>query len=332
MSPLVSILVPVFNDEDTIERCARSVFEQTYDNLEYIYVDDDSPDSSMKILDRVLSDYPKRKEHTRIIRHPYNKGIAATRNTLVSNATGEFICYVDSDDWMESNAIRLLVDKQRETDADIVTGQALRHQAGDIQPYNSGDVNLDKETLLTQVLTYRVSTSLWRRLIRRSLYTDHGIKADERGSGGEDYQLLPQLLYYAHRVAGVDEIIYHYNRDNNSSIMNTLRHNLEAQKEGYVSVCVIADFFSNKEEMYQNIVRGLKIKHLHLRMMQNFSWRNRDGYDYFRKALLATNPEEWHYINWNHPIRKYIDTHYCMLIMIRELRKVKNLKKRIIKK
>ena len=96
---LVSILVPVFNVEGYIERCARSLFEQTYSNLEFVFVDDCSPDDSMKILGRIVEDYPIRKDAVRIIRHDHNRGLAASRNTALDNASGFFVCTVDSDDW-----------------------------------------------------------------------------------------------------------------------------------------------------------------------------------------------------------------------------------------
>ena len=79
IQPLVSILVPIYNVERYIERCARSVFEQTYKNLEFIFVDDCSPDKSVKILERVAEDYPQWKGRIKILHHDYNRGLAAAR-------------------------------------------------------------------------------------------------------------------------------------------------------------------------------------------------------------------------------------------------------------
>ena len=115
-------MVPVYGVEKYIERCARSLFEQTYENLEYIFVDDCSPDKSMEILMRVMEDYPNRKEQVRIIHHEHNRGLAAARNTALDAATSSFITHVDSDDYLSLEAIQLLVEKQVETGADIVSG------------------------------------------------------------------------------------------------------------------------------------------------------------------------------------------------------------------
>ena len=108
----VSVLVPVYRVDRFIERCARSLFEQTYDNLEYIFVDDCSTDNSIAILRRVMEDYPERKGQVRIIRPERNRGLAAARNTALDAANGLFVTHVDSDDYLDRDAIRLLVEKQ----------------------------------------------------------------------------------------------------------------------------------------------------------------------------------------------------------------------------
>ena len=147
---LVSILVPVYGVEKYIERCARSLFEQTYNNLEYIFVDDCTPDNSIAILKRVMEEYPMRKGQVRILRHERNRGIAAARNTALDAAQGSFLSHVDSDDYLARDAIRLLVNKQVETGADIVTGifSIITHKG--IQQSYRIDYN-DKHSMLLKV-------------------------------------------------------------------------------------------------------------------------------------------------------------------------------------
>ena len=123
----VSILVSFFNVEDCIERCARSLFAQTYDDLEYVFIDDCSQDRSVSVLMDVARDYPNRTNDIKLIRSSRNRGVATSRNIAIENSSGEFICFVDSDDWLELNAVELLVEKQQSRDADIVYGNALMH-------------------------------------------------------------------------------------------------------------------------------------------------------------------------------------------------------------
>ena len=116
----ISVLVPVYGVERYIEECAVSLFEQTYENLEYIFVDDYTPDDSVNILLNVIEHYEKRKEQVRIIRHDYNRGLGAARATALEAASGDFVIAVDSDDKLAIDAIEKLCRLQQTVDADIV--------------------------------------------------------------------------------------------------------------------------------------------------------------------------------------------------------------------
>ena len=118
----VSILIPVYKVEKYIERCARSVFEQTFGDLEIIFVDDCSPDNSITILKRVLEDYPDRKKQTRIIRHKKNEGLSGARNTAIKAATGDYIYFLDSDDEISKDCIQELIGPLKKTHYDFVIG------------------------------------------------------------------------------------------------------------------------------------------------------------------------------------------------------------------
>lgn len=107
--PLVSIIIPVYNVEKYIRRCAVSVFQQTYCNLDIIFVDDCSPDNSISVLINVAEDFPMRKSQMRVISHAYNRGLSAARNTGVEAAKGDYIYFLDSDDAITSNCIEVLV-------------------------------------------------------------------------------------------------------------------------------------------------------------------------------------------------------------------------------
>lgn len=89
----VSVIVPVYKVEKYIERCARSLFNQTLDDIEYIFVDDCSPDRSIEILNQVIGDYPRRKDQVQIIHHASNQGLALARQTGLKAATGEYIAH-----------------------------------------------------------------------------------------------------------------------------------------------------------------------------------------------------------------------------------------------
>jgi glycosyltransferase involved in cell wall biosynthesis len=309
------VLVPVFRVERYVERCARSVLEQTYQNIEYIFVDDATDDASIIILERIILDYPDRQDRVRIIRHQSNRGLAAARNTAVDVSHGDFIFHVDSDDWIDNDAIELMVRKQQATNADIVTAEAFNDKNGIVTRHLTSGWNLDKTSLLKGILTYKVSTSIWRRLIRKSLYTENKIMCDERGCLGEDFQVLPKLVYYAKVVAGIENPIYHYNTINKWSIMTNVHNSLEIQKQGLVSAESISSFFSDKERIYKDCVSGICVKYMHIRMIQNVRNCNKQFYYYFSNQIKNANPEQWKYIRWDNPYVRYVESHYLSLLL-----------------
>lgn len=178
--PLVSVLLPVYQVEEYIERCARSVFEQTYQNLEFVFVDDGSTDSSIDLLKSVINDYHDLKDNIHIIRHLENKGLAAARNTAIKSCHGDFVIHVDSDDWIEPIAVQSLVQKQQETKADIVYTRGNFLETNESVKIDCRGWSTDKETLLTNFLQDKATICLWSKLIKRSLYTKHAIRCDER--------------------------------------------------------------------------------------------------------------------------------------------------------
>ncbi len=253
----VSILVPVYGVERYIERCARSIFEQTYQNLEIIFVDDCTPDKSIDVLQRVIEDYPERKTQTRIIRHEKNRGVSATRNTAVAAATGEFLSYVDSDDWIDKNSIALLVSKQDEDNADIVTGCAVK-EYGTYSEELLIKVVSSWEDQIKIVLGLTLDHVIWARLIRRSLYIDHDIRAKEGLNHGDDAQVVPLLFFFAHKSSSLDRPFYHYNCCNNSSYTRSSSLYLESQlskaRQDIEDCLILKQFFQEHAPQFLSVI------------------------------------------------------------------------------
>lgn len=104
-------------------------------------MNDCTPDNSIEILKNVIQDYPQRKEYIRIITHEKNRGLAATRNTAVENCHTDFLRHVDSDDYIEKDAVEKLVNKKKEGDYDIVTGNAICNPIKRLQKYKIKSVH-----------------------------------------------------------------------------------------------------------------------------------------------------------------------------------------------
>ena len=216
-APKVSIIVPVYKVEAYIEQCVRSLFEQTLENLEFIFVDDASPDESVAIIKRVLDEYPQRKGQVKFIRHEHNMDLAQTRKDGLNAATSEYFIYIDSDDWVEPNYAELLYTKAQETNADIVVCDFYFYKNEEISVINAvpdkeGDTG---ERLRDDTLNRRSWPNVWIRLFRRSLFADNDIIWPKHGMA-EDVVITSQATYYAKMLAYLNSPLYHYRWNPNS--------------------------------------------------------------------------------------------------------------------
>lgn len=308
---MISILIPIYNVDKYIERCARSLFEQTYPDIEYIFVDDCSPDNSIDVLKRIINEYPKRKENIRIIRHKVNRGLAAARNTGVDAAIGDFIMHVDSDDWLDINAVQWLVEKQMETDADIVSGNAMSHTKNGEKLLTEPDY-ANKTEMINRLLDSSFDHVIWRRLIRRSLYFDNDIHAKEGINIGEDWQVMPVLTYYATKFAKTDKCIYHYNCMNENSYMtNKITFDYNRYIQNIQSLDILKDFFKHKSTLFTHTINKISVNLLYSYLLFGAGQRNKAFYKemlvYLQNQELSDALVE---IGWNNIIKRYMDCHY----------------------
>jgi glycosyltransferase involved in cell wall biosynthesis len=219
----ISILVPVYGVEAFIEACAEALFEQTYDDLEFIFVDDCTPDRSIEILRSVIDRYPQRKQQVHILRHDHNRGLGAARSSSLQAATGDFVMYADSDDIMSRDAVEKLFKRQQETGADIVSGAYQRLFADGrlsepILPFHG-----NKDAMLRLMLAQNtIEHHVWGRLVRRSLHADGNIDFVEGINMAEDYSVMPRLLYHASSHATIDDVVTLYRENTTGTFFNWL--------------------------------------------------------------------------------------------------------------
>ena len=210
-NPLVSVLVPVYGVEKYIERSARSIFEQTYENLEIIFVNDCTPDSSIDILRHVLSEYPTRVSQTRIMTHDTNKGLAAARKTALLASSGYYIQNYDSDDYVDVDMIQQMVALAQDEDADIIVCDYKQvYESDGHYRYIKVSPSLDPETCLHQILSGKVHSSLCNKLIKKSLYIENDILPIEGLNMREDLSVMYKLMYYAYKIAYIPKAYYYY--------------------------------------------------------------------------------------------------------------------------
>lgn len=215
MSSLVTIVVPMYNVALFIEKCAISLFSQTYENIEYIFVNDCTPDNSVEALRQIIINYPERESQVKIINHEVNRGIAATRNTGILHANGVYLLQVDGDDFIHEKTIEVMVAKAIEKNADIVLCDYVLNFKNKNIEIKHGFLN--KKQYLKDTLSAKIPPSIWNKLVRLDLYKKNNLFFEEGVNYGEDYMLVPKIIYFSKNIATVDYGLYNYIRWNLSS-------------------------------------------------------------------------------------------------------------------
>lgn len=217
----VSIIVPIYNVEQYIEKCVISLFEQDFENIEYIFVNDCTPDSSMDILKRVIEQYPNRKSNCKIIELENNKGSGEARKTGVENASGDYIIHVDSDDWCELDMISSMYTEAKNNDLDIVVSDyymEFKHKTAYVKQYPNRKVS--SEYIFMDILSGDLDGVVWNKLVRRSIYINNDIMPINIAMA-EDKHLMIRLFFYSTKIEFINKAFYHYNRVNENSVMSS---------------------------------------------------------------------------------------------------------------
>lgn len=218
--PKVSVIIPVYKAELYIERCVRTLFEQTLDDLEYIFVDDCSPDHSIEVMESVLAEYPARKSQVKVIRHEVNQGVSSARQHGVDAATGEYISHCDPDDWVELNMYEALYIEAKVSDADIVGCDYIEEHSNN-QIIKRQNLNKPGEYIVSEILRGSIHSSLWSRLISRKLIEQVNAKFVDGITVMEDMLYVIPLHLATDRVVYLSQPLYHYRMVDNS-ITHTL--------------------------------------------------------------------------------------------------------------
>lgn len=260
----VSVLIPVYGVEKYITRCAESLMEQTYEDVEYVFIDDGSTDKSIEKLQAVTARYPQRK--VRVIRHTENRGLGAARKTLVMEAQGEYILNVDSDDYLETDAIEQLVEIAERDKADIVAMNMWFEWEKEKKVWRA-PIATSKEEYIKMLLSGRALPGVWRHMIKRALYFDYHLWPTEGLDYGEDYCLIPRLCYWAKEIRYTERPLYHYIQTNSNSYTHQLSEkNIQSLiRATEILVC----FFEDKKEYADALQQGLWQKKIDVMMLTN---------------------------------------------------------------
>lgn len=212
----ISVIVPIFNSEKYLEKCVRSLLSQSLVGIEFIFVNDGSTDESMNILNKVLREYDKNNNNTfKIINIDTNKGIANARNCGIQIALGNYIGFVDSDDWVDIDMFLKMYTVAKNTNSEIVCCNFVNEYNTFHQIFHQS-YSINQEQNLKNLLIGSIFPSLWCEIVKRSLYLDNGICFVPNINMGEDLLVNIKLFLATKNISYIDDALYHYRHTNTS--------------------------------------------------------------------------------------------------------------------
>jgi glycosyltransferase involved in cell wall biosynthesis len=283
MIPVVSILVPVYNVSKYIERCAHSLLMQSMANIEYVFVNDCTPDDSIEKLQKVITQYPPK--NVKIIHHTKNRGSAAARDTAIKNSTGKYILFIDSDDWVEPDMVETMCRKAEEEQADIVVCDFMIEAAKETTVV-SDFVPESKNDYFAYMLENKLCSGyLWNKLVDRDLYKRTGCCRIDGFNYLEDRYLCTLLYFYAQKIIKVDKVFYHYDRTNENSISCK---KTKAHFENVVLFWNLIDLFLKEKNLYkkyEDLINQSKVENKIALLTQTNSYSLRKQYAYIFRDI-----------------------------------------------
>lgn len=225
---LVSIIIPVYNVEKYLDRCMQSVFLQSYKNLEIILIDDGSPDSCPRLCDI----YGKNDKRVKVL-HKKNEGLGLARNSGLALATGKYVLFIDSDDYLSEKMVEKLVYQAELMNADIVYCgyfyETSNHKWIEVrdfekeQTFKGNDIDAVSLAFITNQnkLKVRLQRTVWHALYSKALIDDEDIRfPSERQIPSEDLIFQSRISKLANIISFVPDCLYYYCLNNNSITMN----------------------------------------------------------------------------------------------------------------
>lgn len=257
--PEVSVIIPIYNVGKFIGRCAESLMRQTLRDVEFIFVNDCTPDDSMSVLESVVSRYDR---DVKIINHEVNRGLPSARNSGLDIARGEFIFHCDGDDWVEETMLEKMSSEARSKGADFVYCDFFLSFEKSERYMGNPDYEDPQEMLKRGFLGGTMKYNVWNKLVRRELYDD--IRFPDGHSMGEDMTMI-QLLCRSKRVAHIKEALYHYVQTNTGAFSKTqspkqladVRYNVDRTVSFLESI-----YSSSLEEAISNFKLSIKLPFL----------------------------------------------------------------------
>lgn len=222
-TPLFSFIIPVYNVEKYLNQCVDSILNQEYKNFEVILVDDGSKDNSGKICD----EYVNKDERVRVF-HKENGGVSVARNYGIQKATGKYILFVDSDDYIESNSLTQLANTVEKEEYDLIFLKGYKIYDNEKLQALDGDIKFDGLKTREEILKYisklsKFPGSACTKVINKQLIDEYKIYFEEKRVSLEDVEVIIKILKVANKMTSINSPYYFYRQNRVGSTTNSLK-------------------------------------------------------------------------------------------------------------
>jgi glycosyltransferase involved in cell wall biosynthesis len=274
----VTIITPVYNASRFIASCAKSLFEQSFDSIEYIFIDDASTDNSIEILRQIIDLYPEKKEFCKIVTQPENKGPGAAKQLGIDISTGDYLIFIDADDYIDDVTIESLYTLVEAENAAIAVCD-LWLEFGTNRKYVEDFVSRDfTERMKSMVNNKRTNGFLCNKLIKRELFDTINTRIPDDLRYLEDLFITTRLYFYAQKIVKINQPFYHYVKYNPGSVT--------ARKQNYHFQSLelywqLQDVFFKENDLYDQFrddIEELKVETKLILMFDCFSYQSRKKY------------------------------------------------------
>jgi len=271
----ISLVAPVYGVEKYIAKFAESVLDQTYQDIQFVFVNDGTKDRSMEILRQLIEERYAHLKQRILIVDKENGGLPSARKAGLDVAEGEYILFADSDDWLETDAVEKVMAKADETDADIVYFDLVKEYGHRTSYKRERDyTGKTKEDFIVNMFNYKSFGYTVTKCFKRKLYTDNVIYMPKLGMH-EDIYLMSQIIFYAGSLVHIPEALYHYRKDNPDSFCAQDRH-----KRHIASTTNLLDLY----EHYRDNLKGSPIEKVAGSILMRAGQHSiMHGYDFYEK-------------------------------------------------
>ena len=271
----ISLIVPIYGVEKYIAKFAVSALDQTYQDLQFIFVNDGTKDRSMEILRDLIANRYAHLQSRIVIIDKENGGLPSARKAGLDVAEGEYVLFADSDDWMETDAVEKVMAKADETDADIVYFDLIKEYGNRTSYKRERDyTGATKDDFIVNIFNYKSFVYTVTNCFKRRLYTENVIYFPKLGMH-EDIYLMSQIIFHAKSLVHIPEALYHYRKDNPDSFCAQDR-----LKRHVSSTTNLLDLY----EHYRENLKGSPIERVAGSILMRAGQHSiMHGYDFFEK-------------------------------------------------